>query len=184
MKKKFLLNGIIFIGIQEFWVSFIWNLNLVSFLMAVIILEVAFLFIAYILNKNLRRIFENQSRADLVSYITMGLLGLIGIEWIYVGNWTLQPWLQLTMFSTWGGSALFAIIITDENDEIIQFARKFKKWFIIIVGITTILGLLLLFANSELAFILTYLVANTLYPLLNIVYFKYFRLKSSLEFKY
>ena len=112
---KYLLYGILFVGTQEFWVSVLWDGNIRSFILAVVILEVLFLTVTYILGKLIDKIFSKIRIADIVAYVVSGIIGLVVIEWMFVGNTPdkLSTWHQFVMFGTWGGSALFARMHTE-----------------------------------------------------------------------
>ena len=170
---KFLLLGILFVGTQEFWVSFIWRGEFASFALAVLITETLFLTVAFFLAKLFRRI-PGPRFSSLALYLSMGLIGLVVIEWIIVGNLPGQTEAsQIVMFPTWGGSAIFALILTDENAN-----EKLKRFmvltFAILAAIATIVSLILMSVNPQLSFALTYLTAITLYPCMNIFYIWHF----------
>jgi hypothetical protein len=184
---KFLLFGILFVGVQEFWVSVLWKLGteslttlLFNFFLAVVITEVLFLTVAFYGGKLIDKMFSKLRIADLVSYIVFGMLGLIVIEWVYMGNVPGSGRNQFVMFSTWGGAALIARLFTDESIYLEKIKFVFLKTFIPFAVIFTIFGIIIpstILITPEqvaLSFFLTYNGANFLYPLFNIIYLWFF----------
>ena len=173
---KFVLYGILVVGIQEFWVSYVWRNDIKSFLMAVIILEVLFLTFAFHFGKLIDKLFTKLRIADLIAYLIFGLVGLIVIEWFFAGNWPGSGRNQFVMFSTWGGAALIARLFTDNSYDLKNVKKYFLKFYIPFAAIVTVLALIfpstLTFSPEKVSasFAITYLAANWGYPLMNIFY--------------
>ncbi|HIP24611.1 MAG TPA: hypothetical protein EYG79_13620 [Rhodobacteraceae bacterium] len=162
---KFLSFGILFVGLQEFWVSYIWRGDFRSFVLAITITEGLFLSIAFALRRWLPLRFE-----ALGLFIIMGLLGLVGIEWLLVGNTPSQSDAsQIVMFATWGGAAVFALLQTDKAAP--KRLKRFAFWAFLVPALLATLAALA--TGQETAFAITYLTAITLYPLMAGVWVAY-----------
>lgn len=175
---RFLLFGILFLGIQEFWVSTLWGGSFFNFILAVIVTEITFLTLGYFLIKLFKKLFSERI-SNITTYVFSGLLGLILIEWIFMGYNLSHPdngnlWSQFTMFTNWGGIILFAKIMLDNSNEIFKLKKYMFRFFISFTGFATFMGLLFLFINSQITFVVTYLATIIGYPLMNIFFIWYF----------
>jgi len=171
--KKYLLFGILYVGIQEFWVSVIWRQDIVSFILAVVITETLFLSFTFYAGKTLER-FVSPRFVDFFTYLVSGIVGLATIEWYFAGNAPGQTEAnQFVMFTTWGGAALFARIQTDNLVDS-KMKKIILRLFLVFSVPATVLGLLLLFVNPPLSFAVTYVAAVLGYPLMNILFVWFF----------
>jgi hypothetical protein len=175
----FLLFGILYVGIQEFWVSVLWKGSLISFALAVVITEVLYLTFAFFVGKWIDAIFSKIRIADLVAYVVCGLVGLITIEWIFVGNRPGETEAnQFVMFTTWGGAALFARMMTDSSANVVKVKLYALRFFLLFTGLATLLGLIFAVINSQLTFAITYVAAILGYPIMNVFFIWYFFIKA------
>ncbi len=155
---KFIAFGGLFVGVQEFWVSYIWRGDLTAFLLAVSLTEPGFLTLAYGLHRRLPVRFQ-----ALALFAIMGSLGLFGIEWWLVGNTPGGSEAnQLVMFATWGGAAVFALLQTDPRAP--KPLQRLAFWGFALPAFTA--TAVALATSPTAAFALTYRVAVTLYPLM------------------
>jgi hypothetical protein len=150
----------LYVGVQEFWVSVLWRGDIRSFLLAVIITEGVFLAVTLYLGKFLDRALHRTGVADLVA----------SIEWLFAGNVPGRTEAnQFVMFTTWGGAALFARMFTDESAR--GNARTYAlRFFLLFAGSATVLGLAFLLVNPRLSFAVTYVAAILGYPLMNVFF--------------
>ena len=112
--------------------------NLIGFFMTPII-QIPFLLTSFYISNFLEKKLQAKIIEPLIYFIT-GMLGLIVIEWIYVGHtpWGSDAW-QLLMFIFWGGAVVFSRIITDVNTNI----NKLRKLLIIYSIIYSIIAIVL-----------------------------------------
>lgn len=172
---RYLLFGILYVGIQEFWVSVLWKGSIVAFVLAVVITEVIFLTVTYQLGKVIDTIFAKLRIADVIAYVVFGLLGLVTIEWMFAGNRPGQTEAnQFVMFTTWGGAALFARMMTDGAENVEKIKKYSLRFFLLFTGLATALGLVLSVINPQLSFAVTYVAAVLGYPIMNVFFIWYF----------
>ena len=170
---KYLLFGILFVGMQEFWVNVIWRGNLISFILAIVILDFIFVSITYHVSKFLDK--KLPGIADIIIYLMFGIIGLVFIEWIL---WTNAPGQteanQFVMFTTWAGTAIFARIFTDKSNNLEKIKKYLFRYFIFLTGTATLIGIIFLAINPQISFIVTFLAANIGYPLMIPFFIWYF----------
>ena len=171
--KQYLFFGILYVGIQEFWVSVIWRQDIVSFILAVVITETLFFSFTYYAGKTLER-FVSPRFVDFFAYLVFAMVGLATIEWYFAGNVPGQTEAnQFVMFTTWGGAALFARIQTDNLVDP-RTKKIILRLFLAFSVPATVVGLLLLVVNRQLSFAVTYVAAILGYPLMNILFVWFF----------
>jgi hypothetical protein len=134
------------------------------------ILQIPFLLFAHYTSPFL---FKNSKLNEFWIYLFYGLIGLFIIEWVYVGN---SPWAnpnanQFIMFSYWGGSIIFARIISNKTESV-QAIRKWTKRYFIIYSILAITLGFLIPQDQRLTLIV--LMAIIGYGFMNVLYFLYF----------
>ena len=172
---RFLSFGILYVGIQEFWVSVIWRGDLAAFFLAVAVTEVLFLLFAYFVGKLVDRLFSWLRVADIVAYLLFGAVGLVTIEWIFAGNLPGKTEAnQFVMFTTWGGAALFARLFTDRAPYLERVRKYALASFLAFVGVATALGITFSVSNSSFAFAATYIAAIFGYPAMNVFFIWFF----------
>ena len=169
---KYLAFGILFVGVQEFWVSVIWRGEIMGFVLAVLITEVAFFSFTYFCGMLLERFFGHTRFLEPVAYLIFGLSALIIIEWYFMGNLPGGEASQFVMFSTWGGAAVMARIFTDEGVGLQRLRKIILATYLPFAVLFTVLGLIL--PSQELRFAVTYLAAVNGYVALNIFYLIFF----------
>jgi hypothetical protein len=179
MKKIFtyLLHGLFFLLVMEFMFK-IQIQNKPGDFFFVLIIELPFLLLAYFTSK---RVFKNSRKRELWIYLIYGLIGLIFIEWIFVGNtpFVLPNLLyQFMMFSYWGGAVVFSRILTDKNDSVKKIRTWTLRYFVIYSIIAITFGFLVPSGTLEQRMIPILLMAIAGYGLMNIFYIWYF-VKSS-----
>lgn len=159
---RFLLFGILFVGTQEFWVTFLWRGELFYFFLAVVFMEIPFLTIMWFIAKKTR---------PWITYLVSGVFGLVVIEWLYAGNLPGGEASQFVMFTTWAGATLFALMYTDGRDSKVK--NYAMKYFLTFTGLATALGLVFFFANPQISFVITYWAAIIGYPIMTIFFIWY-----------
>lgn len=171
-KFKYLLFGVLFVGIQEFWVSVIWRGDFVGFVLAVLITETVFFTFTYLCGLLFERQLKGSRLIEPILFVVFGVTGLVVIEWWFVGNTPSSEASQIVMFSTWGGSAIMARIFTDQDARLNRLRKLILMTFVPVAALATLLGLTL--PTHEMRFTVTYLTANFGYLALNVFYLMFF----------
>jgi len=164
---KYLLFGLLFIGFQTFWVSVIWRNDITGFILELVITDVLFLIVNYFAGIILDKFIPRKGLSDLLIYFFAAFLGLVVIEWIFVGNFPGETEAsQFVMFTTWGGAAFFARMFSYKSSNLIKIRKYTFLFFVTFAGIATVLGLLFLAVNPKTSFVITYYAATVGYPLM------------------
>ncbi|MBL7041496.1 MAG: hypothetical protein ISR77_22875 [Pirellulaceae bacterium] len=168
---RFVATGWLFVGTQEYWVAFLWRNDLIGMLLAILVLETGFFTLGFLLGKVIDSRFPSLRYNDLVVYFVMGLMGLILIEWLFVGNWPwVQPTIQLTMFTTWGGGVVFARMFTDKSPELDRVKRISLRYFLTLIVTASVIATIFKFINFRITFAVTYLAALFGYTFMNVFF--------------
>ncbi len=165
------MYGLLFIGVQTFWVSVIWRGDIRGYILELLITDILFVTGTFMAG---RMLFSFRG-ADVLIYLLAGFAGLVIIEWLFAGHWPGKTEAsQFVMFTTWAGISAFARMMTDTSQNI-QMVRSATFLFLLCLGGGgTITGLLLKAVNSPLVFKVTYLAANIGYPLMMPFFIVYF----------
>ena len=140
-------------------------------LLAILVLETGFFTLGFLLGKVIDSRFPSLRYNDLVVYFVMGLMGLILIEWLFVGNWPwVQPTIQLTMFTTWGGGVVFARMFTDKSPELDRVKRISLRYFLTLIVTASVIATIFKFINFRITFAVTYLAALFGYTFMNVFF--------------
>ncbi len=159
----YLFFGVLFVAVQTFWVAVIWNGDVLKFLLELVIADVLFVSATY----GIARLYARFVFAEVLLYLTAGIIGLVLIEWVLVGSVPAATEAnQFVMFTTWAGAATFARMVTDRSAPVAGIRRFGRIYFYVYAGIVTITGLVLLAVGSPLSFDVTYIGANVGYPLM------------------
>lgn len=168
---RFIATGWLFVGTQEYWVALLWRNNLLGMLLAILVLETSFFTLGFLLGKAIDSRFPSLRYNDLIVYIVMGLVGLVLIEWLFVGNWPwVQPTIQLTMFTTWGGGVVFARMITDKSPELDRVKRISLRYFLTLIVTASVIATIFKFIDFRITFAVTYLAALFGYTFMNVFF--------------
>jgi hypothetical protein len=168
---RFVATGWLFVGTQEYWVAFLWRNNLLGMLLAILVLETSFFTLGFVLGKAIDSRFPSFKYNDIIVYIVMGLVGLVLIEWLLVGNWPwVHPTTQLTMFTTWGGGVVFARMITDKSPELDRVKRISLRYFLALIVTVSVIATIFKFIDFRITFAVTYLAALFGYTFMNVFF--------------
>ncbi|MBC8877097.1 MAG: hypothetical protein H8E44_47315 [Planctomycetes bacterium] len=82
----------------------------------------------------------------------------------------MQPTIQLTMFTTWGGGVVFARMFTDKSPELDRVKRISLRYFLTLIVTASVIATIFKFINFRITFAVTYLAALFGYTFMNVFF--------------